>query len=210
MIGRLQGTLIEKKPPLLLIDVNGVGYEVNASMQTFYQLPQEGQTATLHIHMVVREDAQQLFGFLEKRERALFRSLIKVNGVGPKLALTILSGVEPTAFVHCVLNGDAASLVKLPGVGKKTAERLIIEMRDRLSDWHEGEGSIDSASGAALLSNTQAVTLDSLGTPAKQDAVSALIALGYKPQEATRLVSKVYEEDLSSEVLIRLALKEAA
>ena len=211
MIGRLQGTLLEKKPPVLLLDVGGVGYEVNASMQTFYLLPPEGQTTTLHIHMVVREDAQQLYGFLEKRERTLFCSLIKVNGVGPKLALTILSGIEPSAFVQCVLSNDTASLVRLPGVGKKTAERLVIEMRDKLADWHDGNDDLTARAGAALLgAGTQAVLASSLGHPAQHDAVSALIALGYKPAEATRLVAKVFTDDLSSEELIRLALKEAA
>ena len=136
MIGRIHGILLEKQAPLLLVDVQGLGYEIQAPMSTIYQLPAIGQAVTLHIHMVVREDAQLLYGFVELRERALFKTLIKVSGVGPKLALTLLSGMETDDFVRCVHDNDIASLVRLPGVGKKTAERLLVEMRDRLKDWH--------------------------------------------------------------------------
>ena len=181
MIGRLRGILVEKQPPNLLIDVNGVGYEVQASMNTFYQLPEINQAITLFTHFIVREDAQLLCGFYTQEERALFRALLKVNGVGPKLALTILSGVSPDEFTRCVNNGDSNSLVKLPGVGKKTAERLIIEMRD-----HSFTLTIKSS---------------------EQDAVSALIALGYKPQEASRLLQGIDTAKHTSEDLIRLALK---
>ena len=198
MIGHLKGTIIVKRPPELILDVNGVGYEVQASMNTFYQLPDVGQEITLHTHLVVREDAQLLYGFYELRERSLFRMLIKVNGVGPKMALTILSSADPDAFVQCVSNNDVASLVRLPGVGKKTAERLIIEMKDRFADWEEGSPTI------ALAHNTN--SLIAVNT-ASRDAVSALIALGYKPQDASRAVSKHSEEGLTSEELIRLALK---
>lgn len=200
MIGRLRGTLIEKKPPQLLLEVAGVGYEVKASMNTFYKLPDLGQELTLLTHLVVREDAQLLYGFYEAGERLLFRTLIKVNGVGPKLALTILSSIDANAFAHCVAENDIASLVRLPGVGKKTAERLIIEMRDRLSDWSKQTG--DAVDGVAQ----QTISLTkSVGA----DAVSALIALGYKPQDASRAVSAVEQQGLSREQLIKLALQGA-
>ena len=135
MIGRLRGTLLEKQPPEILIEVSGVGYEVNMPMTCFYKLPKEGEEAIVYTHFVVRDDAQLLFGFNNKTERALFRELLKANGVGPKLGLAILSGMSAEQFVACVHNEDATSLVKLPGVGKKTAERLVLEMKDRLKDW---------------------------------------------------------------------------
>jgi len=201
MIGRIKGELIDKQPPQLLIDVNGVGYELNAPMTTFYQLPEVGQQVVLHTHFVVREDAQLLYGFASLQDRVLFRSLIKVNGVGPKLALTILSGIETDAFVACVHDGDTAALVKLPGVGKKTAERLIIEMRDRLKDWQ-----VSDASSSSLGSNVVSLSgVDKVS--ARQEAESALMALGYKPQQASKAVALVVEEGLSSEELIRRALK---
>ena len=140
MIGRLRGVLAEKQPPLLLLDIQGVGYEVSAPMSTFYQLPAAGETVTLLTHLVVREDAHLLFGFATENERAMFRSLIKVNGVGAKLALTLLSGISASDFARCIRDNDTATLVRLPGVGKKTAERLVVEMRDRLSDW-EGDAT---------------------------------------------------------------------
>jgi holliday junction DNA helicase RuvA len=196
MIGQLLGKIIVKHPPELLIDVGGVGYEVQASMNTFYKLPQVGTEITLYTHLVVREDAHILFGFYEQRERSLFRSLIKVNGVGPKMALAILSSIDPDSFVGCVANNDVASLIKMPGVGKKTAERLIIEMRDRLANWSGNAASLSSAKSDVITVNN-----------AVHDAVSALIALGYKPADASRSVSKVAVEGLSSEELIRLALK---
>ncbi|MGM0594077.1 MAG: Holliday junction branch migration protein RuvA [Pseudomonadota bacterium] len=200
MIGRLRGTLVEKQPPLLLIDVGGVGYEVEASMGTFYQLPELGATVTLYTHLVVREDAHLLFGFASESERRLFRTLIKVNGVGAKLALTILSGINADEFARCVQDNDTASLVRLPGVGKKTAERLVVEMRDRLADW---EGAV-VLPGTAPATPAEATPGDDL-----KDAISALVSLGYKPPEASRLVSKVESEGLSSEEIIRAALKQA-
>jgi holliday junction DNA helicase RuvA len=200
MIGRLRGTLLEKQPPLLLIDVGGVGYEVEASMGTFFQLPEIGATVTLHTHLVVREDAHLLFGFATESERRLFRTLIKVNGVGAKLALTILSGISADEFARCVQDNDTASLVRLPGVGKKTAERLIVEMRDRLADW-EGAVVLPGTSAAAPAEPNAASEM--------KDAISALVSLGYKPPEASRLVSKVESEGLSSEEIIRAALKQA-
>lgn len=202
MIGRLRGILLEKQPPQLLIDVAGVGYEVSASMTTFYQLPAVGSEIILYIHHVVREDAQQLFGFFEIRERALFRALIKVNGVGPKLAITVLSSITPDDFVRCVQDNDAGSLIRLPGVGKKTAERLIIEMRDRLADWQD-------EFIAVLPETTKKLPQQISGGNSKssQEAISALVALGYKPQEASRAVLQLEIDNQSSEELIRLALK---
>lgn len=199
MIGRLHGVLIAKHPPQLLIDVQGVGYEVEAPMSTFYQLPATGATITLHIHMVVRDDAHLLFGFATERERRLFRTLIKVNGVGPKLALTILSGISADDLVRCLQENDSAALVRLPGVGKKTAERLIVEMRDRLDDLQS-----DGVLPVAMAATQAPATRDE-----ERDALSALVALGYKPQEASRLISGVESAGLSSEEIIRAALKQA-
>ncbi len=198
MIGMITGTLIEKQPPSLVIACQGLGYEIEASMNTFYQLPEAGREITLYTHFVVREDAQLLFGFYERQERDMFRILIKTSGVGPKLAITILSSITPKEFVHYVMNNDTASLVKLPGVGKKTAERLIVEMRDRLKDWAE-EGDV----------TTSTLVVEDRPSPNRimQEAQSALVALGYKPAEATRAISHVFEEGLGCEDIIRLALK---
>jgi len=200
MIGRLQGKIIQKQPPQLLIDVQGVGYEVDASMSTFYQLPDMGLEVTLHTHMVVREDAQLLYGFATESERALFRNLIKINGVGPKLAITILSGMNVDEFIICVQDGDAAALVRIPGIGKKTAERLIIELRDRLKD-HDSPSSTTPSLAAS--------TSGSSNSPVSE-AVSALVALGYKPQEASRMVRSINTEGLDTQEIIRLSLKGAA
>jgi Holliday junction DNA helicase RuvA len=200
MIGRIRGKLLEKQAPELLVDVGGVGYEIQAPMTTIYQLPPLGDNVELFTHLIVREDAHLLFGFASQQDRALFRSLIKVNGVGPKLALTILSGMDVQDFVRCVRDGDTVGLVRLPGVGKKTAERLLIEMRDRLRDWHVDGVAV--AEGAAQLPNQAHDHL--------LDAESALISLGYKPQEATRMIAAVKSETVtSSEELIRAALKNA-
>ena len=199
MIGFLRGKIISKTPPQLIIDVHGVGYEVEASMNTFYKLPEQSQDIMLHTHTVVREDAHLLFGFYELQERTLFRALIKVNGVGPKLALTILSSIDPDSFVHCVANNDAASLTKLPGIGKKTAERLLIEMRDRLEDWQTSSPATANAAGNIIVRRK-----------ATQEAVSALVALGYKPAEASRAINQIETEDKTSEQLIRDALKAIA
>lgn len=200
MISRLTGILCEKNTPSILIDVAGVGYEVEVSMNTLFKLPEIGQKICLHTHFVVREDAQLLYGFYDKRERTLFRSLIKVNGVGPKLAIAILSSINPDEFVRSVHEHDTASLVKIPGVGKKTAERLIVEMHDRLPDWQfeiNSHATSDVKEGNDVIVRKRVI----------QDAVSALIALGYKPQEASRAVSSVSAEGKSSEILIRDALK---
>jgi len=198
MIGRIHGKLIDKQPPELLVDVNGVGYEIQAPMTTIYRLPEVGASVTLYTHFVVREDAQLLFGFFDREERSLFRSLLKVNGVGPKMALAILSGIEMQQFVRCVAESDVTSLTRIPGVGKKTAERLLVEMRDRLKEWQHHSVSSGLPAIKPVSKENQMVA----------DAESALIALGYKPQEATRAVSAVADEHRgSSEALIRAALK---
>lgn len=198
MIGRLTGVLLEKQPPHILLDVQGVGYELDAPMSTFYRLPALGESVTLHTHMVVREDAQLLYAFGEKRERELFRELIRLNGVGPKLALALMSGLEADELIRAVQAQDTSALVRVPGVGKKTAERLLIELRDRFKAWDALPGSLKPLAGGG-----------GGGAAASQssDAVSALIALGYKPQEASRAVAAVEQDGMSSEELIRRALK---
>lgn len=195
MIGRLRGIIIDKQAPDLVIDVNGVGYEVAAPMSTFCQLPALDHEVMLYTHLVVREDAQLLYGFSTERERLLFRSLLKVNGVGAKLALTILSGSDVDDFARSVQEGDAATLTRLPGVGKKTAERLIIEMRDRLKEVSTAMGLKPIVSEAAQLAG------------AKDEAIEALISLGYKPAEAEKMVRSVPETDLNTAALIRQALQ---
>lgn len=197
MIGRLQGILLEKHAPELLLDVQGVGYEVTASLTTFAALGNIGEPATLFTHMVVREDAQLLYGFIDKTERTLFRTLIKVNGVGPKMAITILSGMDAHSFAACIQNEDMHSLTKLPGVGKKTAERLIVEMRDRLKEW-QTQAPLWAAVDAAEHDSTQSILLE---------AEQALISLGYKPAEAAKMLNKVANQGSSAEELIRLALR---
>lgn len=200
MIGRIQGKIVYKHPPQLLVDVQGVGYEIDAPMSTFYQLPATGSEVTLHTHLVVRDDAHLLFGFASQPERALFRSLIKVSGIGARLALTILSGMNAEEFVRCVHDDDTAALVRLPGIGKKTAERLIIELRDRLKDDQLPMGtSLPAAGGVSSASPVSPVG----------DAVSALIALGYKPQEASKMVRAVNAEGMDTEDIIRLSLQGA-
>lgn len=198
MIGRLRGTLADKQPPFLLLDVNGVGYELEVPMTTLYRLPPVGDSLTLYTHLVVREDAQLLYGFAEKRERELFRELIRLNGVGPKLALALMSGLEVDELVRCVQAQDTSTLVKIPGVGKKTAERLLVELKDRFKAWE----AIPGIAPLVLEPSAQAVV-----SSAENDAVSAMIALGFKPQEASRAVAAVQENGLSSEELIRRALK---
>lgn len=197
MIGYLHGILRDKQPPELLIEVQGVGYEVQAPMTTFYDLPVVGEAVKLFTHLAVREDAHTLYGFSKLSDRTLFRTLIKVNGVGAKMALTILSGMEAGLFASCVQAGDTASLVKLPGVGKKTAERLVVEMRDRLADW--------DVSGTAVAGGGKAPIADVLNP--LEEAVSALVALGYKPADASRMVRAVDTEDLETEAIIRSALQ---
>ncbi|MDR5905896.1 Holliday junction branch migration protein RuvA [Franzmannia qiaohouensis] len=197
MIGRLRGTLLEKQPPWLVLDVGGVGYELEASMNTLLALPATGEQAQLFTHLIIREDAHLLFGFGREQERALFRALIKVNGVGPKLALAILSGMEEEQFIRCVMDDDAKALTRLPGVGKKTAERLIIEMRDRFPHWQQG--------GTALDDLTQAAGPASAGSDPLLDAEAALVSLGYKPTEASKMLSGL-DKGLTTEALIKAAL----
>lgn len=199
MLGRLQGTLVYKKPPELLLDVQGVGYELFASMNTFYHLPEANSTVCLFIQLIVREDAHTLYAFHDTHERELFRALIKVNGVGPKSALTILSSIAPDEFAAAVMQQDTGRLIKLPGIGKKTAERLVIEMRDRVQH-------IETPDLHFKPENTASLRADRL---AEQEAISALVSLGYKPQEASRALSHIPDRsNLSSEALIRLALKQ--
>lgn len=197
MIGRLRGTLLEKQPPWLVVDVGGVGYELEASMTTLLALPGVGETIQLHTHLTVREDAHLLFGFAREKERALFRALIKVNGVGPKLALAILSGMDEDQFIRCVMDDDIKALTRLPGVGKKTAERLVIEMRDRFPQWTQ-------ATENALAGLEQAATGAS-ASDSRADAEAALVALGYKPTEAAKMIA-AQDEGLSTEALIKGAL----
>jgi Holliday junction DNA helicase RuvA len=201
LIGFLRGKLAAKHPPALLLDVHGVGYEVEAPMSTFYGLPAVGAEVGLHTHLVVREDAHVLFGFGTERERSLFRELIKVSGVGPRIALGILSGATVEEFHRCVETQDTAALTRIPGIGRKTAERLIVEMRDRLKALGSGtpfevKGPVGSGTQAAP--NPHA------------EAFSALVALGYKPPEVTRLLQKVDASVTTTEELIRHALRAAS
>jgi Holliday junction DNA helicase RuvA len=207
MISQLRGLLIEKQPPLLVLDVQGVGYEVFAPLSTFYNLPDSDQEIKLLTHLIVREDAHTLYGFLTESERWLFRALIRVSGLGPKIALSILSTMDLTTFVQCIHDNDISRLIRIPGVGKKTAERLIVEMRDRLENWRTSATSSTSQIATQPLPGDSPLT-QGITTPA-DDAISALIALGYKPQEAQRWVQAVAEEGLTSEVLIRRALQSA-
>jgi len=197
MIGLLRGRVIQRLPPQLLLDVNGVGYEVDAPMSTFYDLPAGDAEVTLHIHMVVREDAQILYGFVHEADRALFRALLKVNGVGGKMALAILSGMSSNDFSLCVQTGDVTALTKLPGVGKKTAERLIVEMSDRL----------DKLGGSGLPAGLSTISPTAAASSPEGDAISALLALGYKPVDASRMVKAVSADGLSTEDIIKTALQ---
>ncbi len=196
---------MEKHPPEIVIDVVGVGYEIQMPMTSFYQLPALNEEVVVYTHFVVREDAQLLFGFADKMERALFRELIKANGVGPKLALTILSGMSAGQFLVCVQNEDISSLVAMPGIGKKTAERLVVELRDRLAKFGKIQDTnlpdlpMESTNGSSV------VPINDV----REDAASALVALGYKPAQASKMVSGVYKPEMDSEALIREALRAA-
>lgn len=198
MIGRLNGKLLEKLPPQIVVDVQGVGYEVLAPMSTVYHLPEVGQAVILYTHFVVREDGHFLYGFLTEQERYLFRLLIKVNGIGPKIALAILSSLEPQTFMQSILEGDVALLSRTPGVGKKTAERLIVEMKDKLG----GQEFSGAFSGSGLESSGDAGH--------RQDAIEALLALGYKQADVVKKVSELLKKSpqLSSQELIRAVLKQ--
>ena len=196
MIAWMHGVLREKHPPLLLVDTGGIGYEMEAPMTTFYDLPAIGEPVTLYLHHLVREDAQQLYGFARRAERDLFRQLLRVSGVGGKLGLAILSGMDAGGFARCVLEGDGASLSRLPGIGKKTAQRLIMEMRDKMDDASHGVAAALTGAGSA---------------PRRDDpvaeAVGALIALGLKPPEASRRVHAVGTDGLACEEIVRRALQ---
>ena len=194
MIGFLRGKIALKAPPLVVLDVNGVGYEIEAPMTVFYNLPEVGAEITLQTHLVVREDAHSLFGFTTEADKTMFKTLIKISGVGAKLALVILSGQSAEQFQTCIQNNDVTALVKLPGVGKKTAERLVMELRDKLP-------KSDDAPQLSSVGN--------LGN-ARAEAISALCSLGYKPLDASRMVSAIQPEGKNCETIIRLALQSAA
>lgn len=197
MIGFLKGRLVAKKPPSVLVDVGGVGYELESPMSTFFDLPDVGETLTLYTHLAIREDAHNLYGFLTEAERVLFRTLIRVNGIGAKLALAILSSMSVDVFHRSVENQDVQSLTRLPGIGKKTAERLIIELRDRMPELG-GDAGFDKTK----VRNIVVSPLD--------EALSALVSLGFKPQDAQAMIKPLDTEGLTSEDIIRLALKAVA
>ena len=204
MIGRIRGILIEKQPTDIQVEVAGIAYEVQVPMSTLFKLPEVGDAVTLHTHFAVREDAQQLFGFIELKDKTLFRTLIKVNGVGPKMALGILSSVDSDALVGLVLSNDIAALVAMPGIGKKTAERLVIELRDKIKDW-------ETAGGSAAVTGAKAASPNAAS--AAREAETALVSLGYKFPQAARAIAAVQKdrpEIVSSEELIRFALKSMA
>lgn len=201
MIGYIRGILLSKQNNEIVVDVNGIGYEVQVPLLTVFGLAEAGGEVQLFTHMVVREDAQLLYGFDQELGRSLFRLLIKVNGVGPKLALTILSGMSAGEFIHVINRGDAAALVKLPGVGKKTAERLVLEVRDKLKNLNVEQVDMQPAQNSDAYSDQQIM----------QEAESALIALGYKPVDASKMVNKAADAGIeSAEQLIRSALKAMA
>jgi Holliday junction DNA helicase RuvA len=194
MIGLVRGRVAAKSPPQVVVDVSGIGYEIEAPMSTFFLLPAVGEEVRLLTHLVVREDAQLLYGFATEEERRLFRNLLKVSGIGPKIALALLSGISVEGFAHCVRNEDAAALTRVPGIGRKTAERLLVEMRDRL------DGAADGGAPTAVPA----------GASPESEAFGALVALGYRPAEATRLLKAVEGGTQTTEDLIRRALQSAA
>lgn len=200
MIGFLRGKLAAKHPPQLLVDVGGVGYELEAPMSTFYGLPATGSEVNLFTHLVVREDAHILFAFGTERERRLFRELLKVSNVGPKLALALLSGMNVESFIACIEAEDVDSLVRIPGVGRKTAERLVVEMRDRIKGFGQLAGVVTALPGSSAES----------ATGPQSEAFSALVSLGYKPAEVVRLLKTVDESAKTTEEIIRKALQTAA
>ncbi len=203
MIGRLKGVLVEKQPPEVLLDVQGVGYELLLPMTSFYNLPEIGQESTLFTHLAVREDAHLLFGFSQKNDRTLFRELIKTNGVGPKLALAILSAMSVDEFAYAIEREELSKLVKIPGVGKKTAERLLVELKGKFKGAKQSDFFVESSH------ITRAENISVVADSPTDEAVAALIALGYKPADAEKMVKKVAQPDLTSERLIREALKAA-
>jgi Holliday junction DNA helicase RuvA len=195
VIGHLRGRLVRKAPPALIVDVGGIGYELEAPMSTFYRLPELGAEVELHTHLVVREDAHLLYGFSTEDERRLFRDLLRVTGIGPKIGLALLSGIDVDTFMRCVEAEDTAALTRIPGIGRKIAERLLVEMRDRIR-------ALGQLPATATRSNTPA--------GARAEAYAALVALGYKPVEVNRLLQGVEQEGAGTEDLIRRALQAAA
>ncbi|HAY45868.1 MAG TPA: Holliday junction branch migration protein RuvA [Gammaproteobacteria bacterium] len=195
MIAWLSGKLLNKRPPSIVLDVNGVGYELDAPLNVFYELPDLGAEVSLFVHMVVREDAQNLYGFMNVKQRDLFRSLIKVSGIGPKVGLAILSSLTADDLLACVAHEDVATLVAVPGIGKKTAQRLLVELKDKLAK-EFGSIAPDTASDGTVGAVSE-----------ERDAIAALIALGYKPADASAAVRGVAEMGMTSEVMIRAALK---
>lgn len=201
MIGHLRGILLEKSPPEILLEVNGIGYEVLLPMTSFYHLPEVNMETSIYTHLVVREDAHLLFGFYHKQDRTLFRELIKTNGVGPKLALAILSAMSVNEFSYAIEREELSKLVKIPGVGKKTAERLIVELKGKFKAYQHDDFFIEQT-------RTQS-GIETEKVSATDDAISALVALGYKPAEAEKMVKRVAKPEWDSEQLIREALKSA-
>ncbi|BFQ93367.1 Holliday junction branch migration protein RuvA [Gallibacterium anatis] len=201
MIGHLRGILLEKSPPEILLEVNGIGYEVLLPMTSFYHLPEVNMEASIYTHLVVREDAHLLFGFYHKQDRTLFRELIKTNGVGPKLALAILSAMSVSEFSYAIEREELSKLVKIPGVGKKTAERLIVELKGKFKAYQHDDFFIEQTTTQSGIETDKVSATD--------DAISALVALGYKPAEAEKMVKRVAKPEWDSEQLIREALKNA-
>ncbi|MEH8034060.1 Holliday junction branch migration protein RuvA [Gallibacterium anatis] len=201
MIGHLRGILLEKSPPEILLEVNGIGYEVLLPMTSFYHLPEVNMEVAIYTHLVVREDAHLLFGFYHKQDRTLFRELIKTNGVGPKLALAILSAMSVNEFSYAIEHEELSKLVKIPGVGKKTAERLIVELKGKFKAYQHDDFFIEQTTTQSGIETEKVSATD--------DAISALVALGYKPSEAEKMVKRVAKPEWDSEQLIREALKSA-
>ena len=200
MIGRIKGTLIQKDPPMMLVDVNGVGYEIEAPVRVFFELPELNSEVTIITHMLVREDAQILYGFNNYGQRELFRKLLKVNGIGAKSALAVLSTMSVDEFVAMIQSQDVAAIVKIPGVGKKTAQRLIIEMRDKLGDVASDDISLPG-------SGAQAANLGNMPATAQSEALIALQSLGFRPQEVNMLIKQIAKDGMSAEEIIRLCLQ---
>jgi len=190
MIAFLRGILLEKEAPNLIVEVSGIGYEIQMAMNSFAHLPVIGKEISLHIHLVTREDGQFLYGFINKDQRSLFRSLIKISNIGPKIALAILSAMEPHVFARYLANNDTGALEHIPGIGAKTAKRLIIEMRDKIAEWENAGMDVDSSASTPM-----------------RDAIGALVALGYKQHEARHALNSFQDKNLSSEELVRVALK---
>lgn len=193
MIGLLQGIIIEKAPPEIILKVAGVGYEIELPLNYFADLPEIGQELTIYTHLAVREDAHLLYGFINKTEKLLFRRLIKVNGVGPKLALAILATLSPENFLDLVKREEIARLTKIPGVGKKTAERLVLELKDKFKDLNEITSKIPR--------------FEKIDNNITEKAIDALVSLGYKPLEAQKMVKNIDISNLNLEQIITQALK---